>query len=87
MSIYAAVYLLIINPIGFFICAWDKRAAIKGRRRVSEKALFSVAFCGGAAGVYLAMLIFKHKTRHWYFMFFMPVIIAAQAALTVFLDV
>jgi len=29
----------------------------------------------GAAGIYIAMLLFRHKTKHWYFKYGMPVLV------------
>ncbi|MCX7614285.1 MAG: DUF1294 domain-containing protein [Clostridiales bacterium] len=67
-----------ISLIGFCLSAADKFAAIKGRRRIREKSLFLVAFLGGAAGMYLSMLLFRHKTKHKRFMITLPVIIVIQ---------
>jgi len=78
-------YLIIINIVGFFVCSADKRAAIKHKRRVRERTLFVLALLGGALGVWLAMLIFHHKTRKLRFSVFMPLIALAYAALAVFL--
>jgi len=74
-------YLTVINIAGFIVCAADKRAAIKHKRRVSERALFVLALLGGALGVWLSMLIFHHKTRKLRFMFLMPVIALVYTAL------
>ena len=34
---------------------------------IPEKVLLLLSFFGGAAGGLLGMLLFRHKTRHWYF--------------------
>lgn len=78
-------YLITVNIAGFIVCAADKRAAIKHRSRVSERTLFALALLGGALGEWLVMLIFHHKTRKLRFMLFMPLIVAAYAALAVIL--
>ncbi len=57
------LWLLTINLIAFIITAADKRAAVKHRWRVPEKALLTVAFFGGAAGEWVAMLLCRHKTK------------------------
>ena len=75
------IYVLILTVFGFCICAYDKRAAIKKRWRVSEKALFVIALLGGSLGIFIAMFAVRHKTRRWYFMTFMPMIIIAQTVL------
>ena len=79
----AVAALALINTIGFAVCAADKRAAVMRRRRVPEKALFALAFIGGAAGVYIAMLIFSHKTQKRRFAILMPLILMAQAAIVI----
>lgn len=78
-------YLIAVNTVGFIVCSADKRAAIKHRSRVSERTLFALALLGGALGVWLAMLIFHHKTRKLRFMLFMPLVAAAYAALAIIL--
>lgn len=78
-------YLLIglLTAAGFIICAADKRAAVRHSRRVSERTLFLLAFFGGALGVWLAMLIFHHKTRKLKFAVLMPALAIVQAALAI----
>ncbi len=45
----------------------DKERSKRGVWRVKESALLIIALLGGAAGALLAMNLFHHKTRHWYF--------------------
>ena len=52
--------------------------------RVPEKILFGAALLGGSAGVWAGMYVFHHKTRHWYFVVGIPLILAAQLALAVY---
>ena len=68
------VYLLVLNLLGFTLAALNKRKAVKRRRRVSEAALFSAALAGGAAGMYLSMRLFHHKTLHKRFMLGLPAV-------------
>lgn len=75
------VYLGIVNVIGFAIMGIDKRRARRNALRVPEATLFSVAIIGGSIGTILGMFIFRHKTKHWYFKFGMPVILLLQIAL------
>ncbi len=84
MEKYIAVYIGILSIIGFFVCAYDKRAAIKKRSRISERTLFLISLLGGAPGVFIAMLALRHKTKRWYFMLSIPLIITAQAALIIY---
>ncbi len=62
-------YYLIINLVLFCMMAFDKHAAIKGRRRIPEKNLFMVAIVGGSFGGLLGMVLKRHKTRHMDFIF------------------
>lgn len=78
-------YLAVMNLIGFFIMGADKKRAIRGAWRISEASLFLVAFLGGALGCTLGMRHFRHKTKHWYFKYGMPVIFAVQLCLFLFL--
>ncbi|WP_278034472.1 DUF1294 domain-containing protein [Flavobacterium nitratireducens] len=55
-------YFLIVNVFVFFQTAYDKRQAIKGGRRISERSLLTFVFLGATIGASLAMLIFRHKT-------------------------
>lgn len=58
------IYLLIVNAIGFIIMGADKAKAKRRNRRVPEKRLFLWAFLGGAAGVWIGMQVWRHKTKH-----------------------
>jgi uncharacterized membrane protein YsdA (DUF1294 family) len=55
-------YFLIVNILAFIQTAYDKRQAAKRRRRISERSLLTIVFLGGTIGASLAMLIFRHKT-------------------------
>ena len=81
------IYYLIINLTGFAIMGIDKRKAIKGAYRIPEATLFCVALLGGALGTKLGMNLFRHKTKHWYFVVGMPLIFFAQLALMVWIGV
>ena len=80
-----AWYFLVANLLGFMIAAYDKRRAITAGRRVSEANLFIIALVGGAVGVYLAMKLFRHKTRKAAFVFGIPVLIIVNLALYIYL--
>lgn len=82
---YLAVYLLFINIVAIIVCAIDKLYAKKGWRRVPEIRLFIVSLLGGALGMYIAMLIIRHKTKHKRFMIGLPIIIFVQALLLLWL--
>ena len=78
------VYLFLINLIGFLSMLIDKRRARKNGWRIRERTLFLLAILGGSIGSLSGMYVFRHKTRHWYFVLGMPLILILQAALTLF---
>lgn len=77
---YIAIYLLVLNVIGFLIMGIDKHKARKKKWRISEKTFFIVSLFGGSVGTWAGMYVFRHKTRHWYFVIGMPLILALQIA-------
>ena len=79
------LYLAAVNVVAFAVYGADKRRAKKGKRRVPEKTLFLLAIIGGSLGAWAGMYAFRHKTRHWYFVWGIPAILAAQIALAVWL--
>lgn len=85
MSVYLwiAAYLLVINVVGFFSMYLDKRKARKRLWRIPEATLFLIALIGGSIGSIAGMYVFRHKTRHWYFVYGMPVILLLQIAAVV----
>ena len=85
MKTILIVYLMLINLIGFAAMALDKRRAIRHKWRIPERTLFLIALLFGSIGVLTGMYVFRHKTRHWYFRFGFPAILAAQAALAAWL--
>ena len=74
------IAVVILNVISFFLMAHDKQLARRSRRRIPEKVLFLSAFLFGAVGGTAAMWIFRHKTKHWYFRLFFPLLVVVQAA-------
>ena len=73
--------LLALNLISFFLMGPDKQCARKNRRRVPEKTLFLSAILFGALGGTLGMYVFRHKTKHWYFKVFFPLLVFLQAGI------
>jgi len=81
---YVVIYLVIINLCGIYVMWADKRKAKKGAWRIPEKVLFLVALLGGAFGTTYGMHQFRHKTKHWYFKYGMPLILVAECALLLY---
>mgnify|MGYP002508216347 CR=1 FL=1 len=75
-------YLALVNLWAFALMGFDKRRAkMRGARRVRERTLFLSALLGGGLGACLGMWIFRHKTKHWYFVVGMPLISLAEVVL------
>lgn len=80
---YLLIYLAIINVLALLIMGSDKRRAIKDGWRIPEKTLFLLSLIGGSLGSLIGMYLFHHKTRHWYFVIGMPLILVAHIALAI----
>ncbi|MCI7108197.1 MAG: DUF1294 domain-containing protein [Lachnospiraceae bacterium] len=71
-------YLIVINLIGFALMGIDKSKAKKHAWRIPEKTLFLASLLGGSIGTWAGMYVFRHKTKHWYFVVGMPAILILQ---------
>ena len=71
--------------VGLIIMKADKTKAEKKKWRIKEATLFLVSAIGGSLGTWAGMYLFRHKTKHWYFVVGMPLILIAHIALLVFL--
>ncbi|MBQ2184630.1 MAG: DUF1294 domain-containing protein [Lachnospiraceae bacterium] len=72
------IYLATVNLFGLIIMGVDKSRAKRRKWRIPEATLFLVAIIGGSVGSILGMYLFRHKTKHWYFVAGMPVILVLQ---------
>lgn len=68
------IYFIAINLIGFFVMWLDKKKAIKGAWRISEKTLFIITGLGGGIGTITGMYTFRHKTQKLGFVIGFPFI-------------
>jgi len=80
---FLLIYIIIMNVVGFFIMGIDKKKAEKHAWRIPEKTLFLVSLIGGSIGTLLGMYVFRHKTKHWYFVIGMPLILIIHIILAV----
>ncbi|WP_080779528.1 DUF1294 domain-containing protein [Chryseobacterium phocaeense] len=71
---------LLLNLFTLIIFGWDKRLAVKHKRRIPENTLLGLAFMGGTAGAVLGILIFRHKISKRSFLLKLTGIILVQAA-------
>ncbi|MBQ3195100.1 MAG: DUF1294 domain-containing protein [Clostridia bacterium] len=77
-------YLIAISLISAVLCIYDKVSAQHRGRRVPEKTLFGVSAIGGAFVMFVTMLLIRHKTKHFSFMFFVPLMALIHIALIIF---
>ena len=82
---YLLMYLLIINALGFLLMLIDKMKAKKNRWRIPEATLMTVAALGGSIGSLMGMYTVRHKTKHPKFTVGIPLILAGQILLSVWL--
>lgn len=74
-------YYLATSCIAFLAIGFDKRAAMTGRRRTSERKLHLLSAAGGWPGTWLACRAFRHKTQKLSFRRGLGVTIALNVAL------
>ena len=77
------IYLTAVNIVGFAAMGIDKSKAKRGAWRISEKMLFFFSIIGGSLGTWAGMYMFRHKTKHWYFVIFMPMIFVMHIVILV----
>ncbi len=73
-----SVYYVFGAVICVIATVFDKSAAVKHKRRVSEKTLIMLAVFFSAISEYLTMKIIRHKTLHKKFMAGLPAIITGK---------
>jgi len=82
---YIGIYFAAISLLAIVLTVYDKRAARKGSKRIKEKTLLLVSIIGGSAAMLVIMRLIRHKTKHARFMVGIPIIIAAQIAVVLFI--
>ena len=84
LLLFIIIWLAAVSGLAVILTLHDKRAARRGARRVPERTLLLVCALGGSAAMLATMRIIRHKTRHAKFMVGIPVMIAVQVAVGVF---
>ena len=85
VTLVILVYLAVMTVVGLIIMKADKTKAEKNKWRIKEATLFLISAIGGSLGTWAGMYLFRHQTKHWYFVVGMPLILIAHIALLVFL--
>lgn len=75
----ALTLVLAYNVIVGLVYAYDKRAAIRDRRRIRERTLMLLAVAFGAPGAWVAMRACRHKTHKPKFKVGVPALLLLQA--------
>lgn len=72
----------VINLFAFVYVGIDKRKSTRaGEERVPEVMFFFLATLFGSLGVFLGLLFFRHKTKKFYFMLGIALLLLEQVAL------
>jgi uncharacterized membrane protein YsdA (DUF1294 family) len=82
---YFLLLLTVLNVIAFFSYYLDKRSAVNNSLRTPERTLLLLGLTG-PFGAYLAMRMFRHKTRKTKFLL-VPVFLIVQLVLITFVVV
>ena len=77
---YAYLYLALANVVAFVMYGLDKAYAKAKKWRIPEANLIGIALFYGAAGAYLGMKLFRHKTKHLKFTLTVPLLLILQIA-------
>ena len=80
LALGVLIVLVVMNTAAFALMGHDKHCARRGLWRVPERTLFLVTACFGGLGGVLGMRVFHHKTWHWYFRVFFPLLLILQIA-------
>lgn len=78
-------YIVLSNLAAFLAYGIDKKRAREHKWRIPERRLFMLALIGGSAGALAGMYLFRHKTRKPGFVIGVPVILAVQLLLTIYM--
>ena len=77
---------LIWNIFVLFLYGADKLNARKGKMRIREITLLTVAFLLGGTGAMFGMVLFNHKTSKMKFRVFVPLAVVLNIAVAIVLN-
>jgi uncharacterized membrane protein YsdA (DUF1294 family) len=73
--LFLLLFFLVINLAAFFVMFLDKVKSRKnGAERISEGMMFFLGSAFGSIGVWIGMFVFHHKTKKWYFILGIPLL-------------
>jgi uncharacterized membrane protein YsdA (DUF1294 family) len=76
--VFILIYLLAVNSYALYVMYNDKKKSKKGYWRIPEDRLFIIALLFGSPGIFAGMKFFRHKTRHFKFVYGIPAIMVIQ---------
>lgn len=79
MIIFYVVALTYIAAVNFYSVLAIKRQKYETDSRTSDKSILLAAALGGAAGIFIAMLIMRYRLDNLKFMVLIPVLAAIDA--------
>ena len=74
-----------LNIVTFIVYGIDKLKAKKGKWRIAESTLLLFAIVGGSVGAWCGIKVWHHKTQHKKFKYGIPLIMAMQIGLCLYL--
>ena len=77
-------YIAVVNVVAFALYGLDKYKAKTGAWRIPEKTLLGIAVIGGSVGALAGMNFFHHKTKHWYFKYGLPAMVAIHLGIAAY---
>lgn len=84
--IYFLSAFALFNLIAFVVMWVDKiKSAKPGVSRISEGMMFFLSAAFGSFGIYAGMFAFRHKTKKWYFLCGIPLLMLENVATAYFL--
>ncbi len=85
MEKVVVIMYICINIYMFYIMYKDKKLAKNHQWRISEKKLLLGSIIFGGLGVFLGMIIFRHKTNHLSFKIISPLMSVIQILTLIYL--
>ena len=79
------IAVAVINLITFITYGIDKLKAKRGKSRISERVLLTMAAIGSSFGALVAMQVFRHKTQHAKFKYGIPALLILHIALAIYI--
>ncbi len=81
MLLVPLAMILFMNVASFLLMLMDKTSSVRPEAgRIPEGMLFFLAAAFGSVGVLAGMFAFRHKTRKWYFLVGIPLLMLENLA-------